>query len=109
MGSGRTLSPSPLTWGPRRGRGGTGSGRTLSPSWVRRGEDGGPDGRAHMSVRKEGKKAQSRLGREIGRRVREKGRGKVFLGRGVKDKKRWAGGEKEKVLHFSETVQTLSI
>ena len=40
--------------------------------------------------------------------------GKEFLGRGVKKKEKGMGwaereGEREKVLHFSETVQTLSI
>ena len=46
--------------------------------------------------------------------ARKMGRGKGFLGRGGKEKKKemgWAEreGEREKVLHFSETVQTLSI
>ena len=60
-----------------------------------------PTGGAHASVREEGRKARSGLGREMGRRMRETGRGKVFLGRGVKEKKKEMGwGRKRKCFVF---------
>ena len=104
-----------MACGPRRGRGGTGSDSGEVPARPELGDD--PDRRAPPVSRPRERGARTcwagrKNGPAQGKRTTGNGfpgRGKVFLGRGVKEKKRWAGGEKEKVLHFSETVQTLSI
>jgi len=62
-------------------------------------------------VREEGRKARSGLGREMGRRVRETGRGKEKKERRREGK--WGrfglkrGRGKRKAFSFSETIQTL--
>ena len=97
----------PLACGPRRGRGGTGSdsGRVRVRLEVGDAE----------RVPRVGERRREGKGDGLGRErkwagARKMGRGKGFLGRGVKEKKKEMGwAEREKVLHFSETVQTLSI